>query len=483
MKSRSRSRPVSAPHSVARLARNRTSPGPSTVQPKRAQGPSHEHGELDPQERIERATRLGHSFTRVGVGADLAAPSGRGSGLPDPVRTKMESAFGADFSDVRVHQTPDARSIGAVAFTRGRDIHFTPGRYDPASLSGQKLIGHEMTHVVQQRAGHVAVPQGPGLPVNADPTLEAEADHLGAKAARGEPARAPWSGLAVNRVSRPAGVAPIQGFKWRRRSNRSSGRGQHQRLLEENEDEASVPNAARRSERKSGVATAASISASATNTGLQAGAIITQGASTAIGVPLSIISTGRSARQAGRAGRRAIRAGKVARANTTNERTRLLDRQGPQDPRDEELAKIATYTKRKQKRRAKRLGVQATLSATSAGAGVAALAAGVVTPPAIAAEAVGLGAVVLGAGQTAAFAAKGIYKKIRGTKGKARRENATHLLNLASSGHEPSKAFLEDLGVLDRGQGSGKFTEQHLASENEKDREKMTQYVMQKMRS
>ena len=183
MKSRARSRSASAPHSVARQARSRTSPGPSAVQPKRAQGPSHEHGELDPQARIERATRLGHSFARVGVGADLAAPSGRGSRLANPVRKKMESAFGTDFSDVRVHQTPDARSIGAVAFTHGANVHFAPGKYDPESQAGQRLLGHELMHVVQQGGGGVRQTE---TGVNLDPSLEAEADRLGAKAVAGD---------------------------------------------------------------------------------------------------------------------------------------------------------------------------------------------------------------------------------------------------------------------------------------------------------
>jgi hypothetical protein len=53
-------------------------------------------------------------------------------------------------------------------------------------------LGHELTHVVQQRAGRVTVPaQHKGLPINADPALEQEADEMGAKAARGELAAVP----------------------------------------------------------------------------------------------------------------------------------------------------------------------------------------------------------------------------------------------------------------------------------------------------
>ena len=114
----------------------------------------------------------------------MRAPSG-GSPLPAPLQTKMEGAFGQDFSGVRVHQGPEAASIGADAYTRGEHIHFRPGLFSPDSPSGQQLLGHELTHVVQQRAGRVPTPGGGGVPINADPGLEAEADRLGARAAAG----------------------------------------------------------------------------------------------------------------------------------------------------------------------------------------------------------------------------------------------------------------------------------------------------------
>ncbi|MEG4301541.1 DUF4157 domain-containing protein, partial [Microcoleus sp. D3_18a_C4] len=114
------------------------------------------------------------------------APSGGGKLMPEPVQQKMEGAFGADFSGVRIHEGPQAKAIGAVAYTQGSDIHFQPSKYQPDTQSGQELLGHELTHVVQQRAGRVSVPQGKGAPINADPGLETEADILGAKAARGD---------------------------------------------------------------------------------------------------------------------------------------------------------------------------------------------------------------------------------------------------------------------------------------------------------
>ncbi|MDJ0842482.1 MAG: DUF4157 domain-containing protein [Acidobacteriota bacterium] len=130
--------------------------------------------------------------------------SGPGRSLDDDVRGKMEHAFGQSFSDVRVHEGEAAPSIGATAYTQGADIHFAPGKYQPGTPQGQALLGHELTHVVQQRAGRVAVPQGQGLPINSQDHLEHEADVLGARAARGEIVRV--SGVSGHRTARLAAI-------------------------------------------------------------------------------------------------------------------------------------------------------------------------------------------------------------------------------------------------------------------------------------
>jgi hypothetical protein len=111
----------------------------------------------------------------------------RSGGLAPSVQAQMGRAFGADFSDVRVHEDGQAQRIGAAAYTQGRDLHFAPGQYRPDTESGRELIGHELAHVVQQSQGRVAAPlQAKGAHINDDHGLEAEADALGARAARGE---------------------------------------------------------------------------------------------------------------------------------------------------------------------------------------------------------------------------------------------------------------------------------------------------------
>lgn len=113
---------------------------------------------------------------------DLRPASG-GWPLPRDIQAKMEAALGSAFSDVRVHVGSEASSIGALAFTWGSDIYFAPGQYNPHTSHGQFLLGHELQHVVQQRAGRVANPFGSGVAVVQDHMLEAEADRMGHQAA------------------------------------------------------------------------------------------------------------------------------------------------------------------------------------------------------------------------------------------------------------------------------------------------------------
>ena len=84
---------------------------------------------------------------------------GGGQPLENSLRRNMEGAFGADFSGVRVHTDSKSdmlnRSLQAKAFTTGQDIHFKQANYDPGSKEGQKLIAHELTHVIQQNGGKI----------------------------------------------------------------------------------------------------------------------------------------------------------------------------------------------------------------------------------------------------------------------------------------------------------------------------------------
>lgn len=142
------------------------------------------------------------------IGAELPASFG-GMPLTLDVRTQMQRAFQADFSGVSVHSdSPRASALGALAYAEGESIHMAPGQYDPVSQAGRELIGHELAHVVQQRAGRVtATRQAKGVAINDDPALEHEADDLGRRAAAGEivaadPAPSP-SSAGTAQMARP----------------------------------------------------------------------------------------------------------------------------------------------------------------------------------------------------------------------------------------------------------------------------------------
>jgi Domain of unknown function (DUF4157) len=139
----------------------------------------------------------------------LGLASSGGRPLPEAVRGKMETALRADFSNVRVHVGPQAERIGAIAFTIGSDIYFAPGRYQPNTSLGQQLLGHELAHVVQQRAGRVRNPLGTRIAVVQDHALEAEADRLGRHASA--QAKMPLGAVqlfSTKRIPPPIGYGP-----------------------------------------------------------------------------------------------------------------------------------------------------------------------------------------------------------------------------------------------------------------------------------
>ncbi|NJR40329.1 MAG: DUF4157 domain-containing protein [Leptolyngbyaceae cyanobacterium CSU_1_4] len=104
--------------------------------------------------------------------SSIQSAKGSGLSLNDSIRQPMEEAFGADFSGVKIHTDAQSdqlnRSIQAKAFTTGQDVFFRQGAYDPGSQSGQELLAHELTHVVQQggatiqrRSSHSLTAQSP----------------------------------------------------------------------------------------------------------------------------------------------------------------------------------------------------------------------------------------------------------------------------------------------------------------------------------
>lgn len=100
----------------------------------------------------------------------------------------MEQLFSRSFADVRIHIAPQAAAIGAHAFTSGTNIYFAPGKANFDTAEGQRLLAHELEHVVQQRAGRVINPYAPHIALVQDRTLDAEARRMAARVTNQPPA-------------------------------------------------------------------------------------------------------------------------------------------------------------------------------------------------------------------------------------------------------------------------------------------------------
>jgi hypothetical protein len=108
---------------------------------------------------IQRRENVGGGEASSDLEASIQSARGRGQALDNNLQAKMGQAMGADFSSVKVHTDSQSdqlnKSIQAKAFTTGQDVFFRQGSYDPSSRSGQELIAHELTHVVQQNSSAV----------------------------------------------------------------------------------------------------------------------------------------------------------------------------------------------------------------------------------------------------------------------------------------------------------------------------------------
>ena len=94
----------------------------------------------------------------MGISSKLKEKKMQGQPLPPSVQKKLEQGFGFDFSNVRVHTDGEAvemnQLLGAKAFAYGSDVYFNKGEYRPNSSFGQRLLAHELTHVIQQVGGN-----------------------------------------------------------------------------------------------------------------------------------------------------------------------------------------------------------------------------------------------------------------------------------------------------------------------------------------
>ncbi|WHZ26358.1 MAG: hypothetical protein OJF51_001153 [Nitrospira sp.] len=115
---------------------------------------------------------------RPGAPAAPPAQHPNRTGLPDNLKSGIESLSGMSLDNVRVHyNSSQPAQLNALAYTHGADIHVAPGQ--------EQHLPHEAWHVVQQAQGRVrpTIQLKEGMPVNDDQGLEHEADVMGKLAA------------------------------------------------------------------------------------------------------------------------------------------------------------------------------------------------------------------------------------------------------------------------------------------------------------
>lgn len=113
---------------------------------------------IEINQSIQAKASEGGIRTSAKVSSQIEALKGGGNPISGPALRRMERGFGRDLSHVRIHNDASSaglnRELNAKAFTVGKDIYFGAGKYQPHSPSGQHLLAHELTHTIQQGAGH-----------------------------------------------------------------------------------------------------------------------------------------------------------------------------------------------------------------------------------------------------------------------------------------------------------------------------------------
>ncbi len=105
-----------------------------------------------------------------------------GQPLDAATRAFIEPRFGHDFSGVRVHAdakaAESARAVNARAYTVGENVVFGAGQFMPTAHTGQLLLAHELTHVMQQSNNQTAMQHSSLAISKPDDASEREADRI-----------------------------------------------------------------------------------------------------------------------------------------------------------------------------------------------------------------------------------------------------------------------------------------------------------------
>jgi hypothetical protein len=115
---------------------------------------ANDHQQAEQTLRAQDSSAATESEPSPATEASVRSLDSGGEPLNAAMRAFFEPRFGHSFDQVRVHTDAAAaassQDLNALAYTRGRHIVFAPGRFEPHTERGQRLLAHELTHVVQQ---------------------------------------------------------------------------------------------------------------------------------------------------------------------------------------------------------------------------------------------------------------------------------------------------------------------------------------------
>lgn len=134
-------------------------PEPNVVQRKCTHCEEEEKAQRKPLASFIQMKEAGSgSAVSEAVANGIQSSKGNGASPSEATKSFMESRFGTDFSDVRIHNNGQATKLSnqlyAKAFTVGNDIYFNEGKYAPDTSEGKQLLAHELTHTLQQSGLH-----------------------------------------------------------------------------------------------------------------------------------------------------------------------------------------------------------------------------------------------------------------------------------------------------------------------------------------
>lgn len=173
-----------------------SAPGVPVPAPTETRGPGHRRGARGPASTTSRSPSAirgwprGGDRTSQGQGHGIPAVDaalGPGQPLSRSEQRRFEPVFGSVVREVQVQrESPVAEELGAQALTVGDRVGFAPGRFRPGTRTGDRLLAHELAHVVQQRGAGGAPGSAAAAGVSSE-ALESEAELAAERALAGQP--------------------------------------------------------------------------------------------------------------------------------------------------------------------------------------------------------------------------------------------------------------------------------------------------------